>query len=110
MNQKKILEALGKSWSIHTSSKWARENLANGQYSVTAIVLQEHFSGDILKTKIGEFWHFYNRIEGSVYDFTKSQFSSEITNDDVLSTPNEALADTSTAQYTKLSKAFSKSL
>ena len=51
---KQLYEALIKSWSIETSSKWTSENPAKGQCGVTALIIQELCGGEIKKTKIGE--------------------------------------------------------
>lgn len=46
-----IYEALIKSWSIETSSKWTSENPAKGQCGVTALVVQDIYGGKIKKKK-----------------------------------------------------------
>lgn len=38
---KQLYEALRKSWSIETSSKWTSESPAKGQCGVTALIVQE---------------------------------------------------------------------
>ena len=53
VKEKRIYEALIKSWSIETSSKWTIENPAKGQCGVTALVVQDICGGKIIKTKIG---------------------------------------------------------
>jgi hypothetical protein len=58
-----------------------------------------------LKTPLSEGWHFYNRINGQVYDFTASQFSEEIQYKDILSSRDEAFADTNEQQYIYLKQA-----
>ncbi len=75
VKEKRIYEALIKSWSIETSSKWTIENPAKGQCGVTALVVQDICGGEIKKTKIGEVWHFYNFIDGQRFDFTEAQFN-----------------------------------
>lgn len=45
---------------------------------VTALLVQELFGGDFLKTPLSAGDHFYNRIEGRRYDFTASQFDQPI--------------------------------
>ncbi|KFN04104.1 hypothetical protein D0U04_19470 [Bacillus clarus] len=99
---KQIYKALKQSWSIETSSKWTRENPAKGQCGVTALVIHDLCGGEIKKTKVGKAWHFYNRIDGKRYDFTKAQFSKKITYMDVHSNCEEAFADTNEHQYSTL--------
>ncbi|TCW54013.1 hypothetical protein EC917_10967 [Bacillus thuringiensis] len=99
---KRIYEALVKSWSIETSSKWTIENPAKGQCGVTALVVQDIYGGKIKKTKIEEVWHFYNSIDGERFDFTEAQFNENLNYLDVESNREEAFADTNEKQYSLL--------
>ncbi|HDX9628104.1 TPA: hypothetical protein ROY30_001754 [Bacillus cereus] len=105
---KRIYEALIKSWSIETSSKWTLENPAKGQCGVTALVVQGICGGKIKKTKIGEVWHFYNCINGQRFDFTETQFSRKLNYLDEKSNREEAFADTNEKQYSILKKKIMK--
>jgi hypothetical protein len=104
-----ILKRLRRSWSLQTSSKWTPSNPASGQCSVTALVINDSFGGEILKTRLetGK-WHFYNRISGNRFDFTASQFSEPVTYSDIPSNRDEAFDDTNQIQYRSLSSAFIK--
>jgi hypothetical protein len=95
-------ELLLKSWSIESSSKWTRVNPACGQCGVTSLVVQNFLGGAILKTPLGNSWHFYNLIEGKRIDFTKSQFEYELEYQDFPSSREEAFADTNQTQYNYL--------
>ncbi|MGG0289896.1 hypothetical protein ABEY30_16995 [Bacillus pacificus] len=110
IKRKRIYEALIKSWSIETSSKWTIENPAKGQCGVTALIIQELCGGEIRKTKIGEVWHFYNIVDEKRYDFTRSQFSEELNYMDIESNREEAFADTNEKQYSMLKKKITKEL
>jgi hypothetical protein len=78
-NQKeKLLKSFSVVWSKESSSKWSKENPANGQCGVTALVVNELFGGDIFKTPTPDGWHYCNRINGKRYEFTESQFSEPI--------------------------------
>lgn len=94
-----LAAALDEAWSSGTSTKWTPENPAKGQCSVTSLVVQELFGGEILKTQVPGGRHFYNRIGGERVDLTISQFVQSIAFDDTLSSRAEALADTSREQY-----------
>ncbi|PDZ69624.1 hypothetical protein CON30_04280 [Bacillus cereus] len=107
---KRIYEALIKSWSIETSSKWRSENPAKGQCGVTALVVQDIYGGEIKKTKIGEEWHFYNCIDGERFDFTETQFNENLNYLDMESNREEALADTNEKQYSILKEKIMKEL
>ncbi|MBU1101551.1 MAG: hypothetical protein KKA84_14215 [Bacteroidetes bacterium] len=98
-----ILNALLKSWSVKSSSLYTPENPAKGQCGVTALVANDLLGGDILKTRIGNQWHFYNIINGERIDFTASQFQTAINYDDLPSTREEAFDDTDELQLVYLS-------
>ncbi|MCM2477141.1 hypothetical protein HGO38_27185 [Rhizobium sp. CG5] len=94
--------ALAQAWSCDTASSWTVENPAKGQCSVTSLVAQDLFGGDILMTRTPGGTHFYNRIAGERFDFTVSQFSAPISFDDIVSSREEAFSDTSPVQYSAL--------
>lgn len=102
----KVAAALLGAWSPATSSGWLDESPARGQCGVTALLLNEMFGGDILKTPLPEGTHFYNRIAGERVDLTDKQFDAPITYLDLTSGRDEALADTSVTQYEALRSAF----
>lgn len=107
---KRIYEALIKSWSIETSSKWTIENPAKGQCGVTALVVQDIYGGKIKKTIIGDVWHFYNFIGGKRFDFTGTQFNKKLNYMDVESNREEAFADTNEKEYDILKEKIMKEL
>ncbi len=75
-----LQSALERSWSQETSAapNWSRQNPAQGQCAVTALIVQDFFGGRLLKTKaqVGEgISHIYNELpNGVVVDLTASQF------------------------------------
>ncbi|MGD6831295.1 YunG family protein [Sutcliffiella halmapala] len=99
---KKLSDALFASWSIDSSTKWTEGNPAKGQCGVSALVVNELYGGEILKTKLEEGWHFYNFIDGRRFDFTYSQFCHPIVYDDIVSSRAEALEDTNEEQFSYL--------
>lgn len=74
MDRNLIESLLIQCWSSETSSVWSQDNPARGQCDVTAIVINDFFGGEILKTFLEGQPHFYNRIDRVSYDFTASQF------------------------------------
>jgi hypothetical protein len=72
LTHERLLEILFKAWSEKSSTKYSPDNPALGQCGVTALVVNDLLGGEILKTPLSEGWHFYNRINGQVYDFTAS--------------------------------------
>ncbi|WP_020060494.1 YunG family protein [Bacillus sp. 123MFChir2] len=102
MEIEQMREVLFQSWSKETSTKWTLDNPAKGQCGVTALLINDFFGGEIMKTKVSEGWHFYNRINGKRYDYTASQFLEEITYMDISSNREEAFTDTNEIQYDAL--------
>jgi hypothetical protein len=100
----KINEALLKSWSLESSSKWRIDNPAKGQCGVTALVIHDLLGGEIRKTQLPDGWHFYNVIDDKRVDFTASQFKNGIEYVDVDSNRDEAFLDTDEKQYNYLKK------
>lgn len=93
-------------WSGETASPtnaWAQSNPAQNHCSVTSLIVQDYFGGEILTTKTVGGTHFYNAIEGKRWDLTVSQFSEPVPFDDTPSTREAALADTSKEKYDLLS-------
>ncbi len=91
-NSERLYYALKKSWSGETSSLWSRENPARGQGSVTALVVQDIFGGELAKTAVSGAEHFYNIVEGTRWDFTFSQFDTPVGYQDRLASRTEAMA------------------
>ena len=95
----KMQETLFNSWSIHSSTLWTTDNPAAGHCGVTALVVNDILGGDIVKTRYGNIWHFYNRINTEIFDFTKSQFNQPIEYKSQISDRDEAFSDTNKEQY-----------
>jgi hypothetical protein len=97
-------------WSARTSSKWSSEKPSRGQCSVTSLVLQDHFGGEILRTPTAAGWHYYNRIDGLRLDLTADQFSNPLEYRDAPASRDDALADTTPAQYHELARRFGSAI
>lgn len=110
INIENVKNCLIKCWSIKTSSKWTVKNPSRGQCGVTALLINDIFGGEILKTKIDNQWHYYNRIDGKEYDFTSDQFTSKPVYQNLLSNRDEAYSDTNEYQYTQLKGLMEKEL
>ena len=103
----RLAEQLKAAWSAETATPWTAGNPARGQCSVTALVVQDLLGGEILKTRVGPHWHFYNRLDGRRVDLTESQFETPPAYEDLPATRAEALSDTSVRQYQALRHALS---
>jgi hypothetical protein len=106
----RLVALLVKCWSRDTSSLWTPEAPSRGQCGDTALVLQDQFGGEILKSRVGPTWHFYNRIGERRLDATAGQFPHPIHYLDLPSNREEAFADTTQAQYEELSRRFAAAL
>ncbi|HEY4254551.1 MAG TPA: hypothetical protein VGM87_25335 [Roseomonas sp.] len=97
-----LVALLPQAWSRDSSSQWQLKNPAAGQCGVTALLVQDLLGGEILKTRLGSAWHFYNRLDGRRHDLTESQFAAPIAYDDVATDWTDAMTDTSPRQYAAL--------
>ena len=109
-DHERIAQALRRSWSAATSGEWRADNPACGQCNVTALLLDDVFGAEILKTPTPNGDHFYNRIGGTRVDFTESQFSYPLAYRDIAASRMEALAGTEFDNYAALRSAFVRNL
>src|SRR5438034_6804911 len=118
-----VRRALERSWSSKTSVCYNPKiaPLSYGQCAPTAVVAAETFGGEILKTQVPKkdgtsVRHFYNRIEGQRYDFTRSQFDDlpdywgPVTYDDTPSNSADAMTEMLPGQLEEMRVAFKKAL
>ena len=113
-----VRRALELSWSAETSVCFSPDAFPSyGQCAQTAIVVQERFGGEILRTTgwHGRGNHFYNRIAGKRIDFTADQFtmpnySYALTYEDHLSSAAEAAEETLAGQVEALRRAFAQAV
>lgn len=114
----RIRLALERSWSAATSVCYSPDAAPSyGQCAQTAIVIQQHLGGEILRTTgwHGKGRHFYNRIAGERVDFTADQFSMpaysyDLKYEDHLSSAEEALTETMLGQVDALRIAFRREI
>ncbi|MFK4508345.1 hypothetical protein LPJ38_20905 [Bradyrhizobium daqingense] len=103
-----VQTALRKAWSASTASQWTASNPAAGQCNVTALLVQELFGGDLLKTPLPAGDHFYNWIGGVRYDFTASQFDQPIAYMDLPANQADAERGATSEQSAQLRAAFER--
>jgi hypothetical protein len=74
-----LRERLERAWSRSTSAEptvWTASNPAWGQCAITALVVQDHFGGELLRGQMREGSHYWNRLaDGTDVDLTLQQFS-----------------------------------
>jgi len=113
---RKVRSAFEASWSAETSVCFSPNAFPSyGQCAQTAILVQEQFGGEILRTTgwHGTGRHFYNLIDGKRIDFTADQFemphySYALKYEDCPSSAAEAMAETNPGQVEALRRAFMK--
>jgi hypothetical protein len=107
-----LYRSISRVWSGDTSSPtnaWSQSNPAQNHCSITSLVVQDHFGGEILYTKTSGGTHFYNLIDGKKWDLTVSQFAEPVPYDDTPSSRDAALADTSEQKYELLTTRLKQS-
>ncbi|MFO7668355.1 MAG: hypothetical protein R6W31_01725, partial [Bacteroidales bacterium] len=90
-----IQKALRGAWSMEESPRWKSNNPALGQSSLISQLICDIFGGEILKTRRNKSCHFYNRIEGEIFDFAKSETDNNFENkrfEDLPTSPDETHA------------------
>ncbi|QHJ01042.1 hypothetical protein GT347_25480 [Xylophilus rhododendri] len=97
-----LYRALISVWSSDTASPpngWSPSNAAMNHCSVTSLIVQDYFGGEILNTKTSGGTHFYNLIDGVRWDLTANQFSEPIPYEDLRSSRDISIGDTSDQKY-----------
>jgi hypothetical protein len=87
-----VQKALKRSFELDSNSEWISTAPADGEGSLTSLLIYDIFGGEILKTHKRKGWHFYNRIDGERVDFTSADMDAIARNkrfEDISSTPDE---------------------
>ena len=102
-----LYRELRHAWSAETASpptSWSADNPARNHCSVTSLIVQDHFGGEILSTRTVGGTHFYNLIDGTRWDLTISQFAEPIPYDDTPSSREIAMNDTTPDKHRIISE------
>jgi len=85
-----------------------RRNLTRGKDGAVSLLIHDIFGGEILKTRIKNGWHFYNRINGKRVDFTSKDMnkSSGYSFEDLPSSPAETSIYVEKEEYVTLLMRF----
>jgi len=77
-----LRRSLEKCWSADTSAnpnQWMPASPAVGQCAVTALIVQDLYGGDLLRSDVGGSSHYWNRIpSGEEIDLTRDQFGDAV--------------------------------
>ena len=60
------------------SQNWSANNKFYGMCAITALILNDYFSGKLGKIYVEDISHYFNIINDKVVDFTSSQFRYEV--------------------------------
>ena len=78
-----LYSALTKVWCVETctpnlQSRWSKDNMTDGQCSITALLVQEMFGGEVYGIRLlGGAVHCYNEVNGHIIDLTSEQFGDK---------------------------------
>jgi hypothetical protein len=72
-NRMIVQTALRLALGLDDNARYTPYNPADSKSSVISQLIYDVFGGEILKTHKKKDWHFYNRINGERFDFTKSE-------------------------------------
>ncbi len=74
-------DAIRPAWGGDTSAdeSWTPESPELGQCAVTALIVQDLFGGELLRTVANGISHYYNSIGGEIVDLTRAQFDEPLT-------------------------------
>lgn len=104
-----IQEALQRVWALDESPDWKPDNPATGQSSIISQLIYDIYGGEILKTPKNKSWHFYNRINGELIDFTRSEMDQSIEDrsfEDLPTSPDETHRYFAQEDYSTFSRRF----
>ena len=98
-----LYHVVKRSWSDKTvADPFDPANPCRNQCAVTALAVQSHFGGEIIKTATKGGTHFYNLIDGRYWDLATDQFDEPIPYDNTASTKEEAYEHATPAQLQAL--------
>jgi hypothetical protein len=73
-----LFESIRSAWTAETSANpglWTWRKPSVGQCAVTALVVQDHLGGELLRALIDGISHYWNRLPGGAeIDLTRDQF------------------------------------
>ena len=98
-----LYHVIKRSWSQDsTSDTFDPANPCRNQCAVTALAVQQLMGGDLLKTETQGGTHFYNRVDGRIWDLAADQFVEPIPYDNTPTTVAEAHEHASEAHLAAL--------
>ncbi len=76
----RVAEAIRQAWGGDTCAHpdWNSQRPEDGQCAVTALIVQDLFGGELLRTIANGESHYYNSIDGQIVDLTRAQFDEPL--------------------------------
>lgn len=74
----RLAVGLRRAWTLDSSSaqEWDATRPETGQCAVTALIVQDHHGGDLLRAIVNGESHYWNRLpDGTEVDLTRAQFN-----------------------------------
>jgi hypothetical protein len=90
-----LRDELNRHWRAETSfwpDEWTPARPSVGQCAVTAMIVQDRFGGDVLRTLNGGVVHYWNRVDDVEVDLTRDQFDTWAPDADVVTVDRRGLA------------------
>lgn len=83
MDLKYLQELLNKCYTKElcypkVSKNWSENNKCYGMCAITALILNDYFSGELGKIYVKDISHYFNMINDKIVDFTSSQFADDV--------------------------------
>ena len=83
MRIEQLKQLLIQTWSIETcapglKNEWNKQNPSLGQCAITALIVNDFFGGKIMRCMTSSGSHYYNLINGELFDLTVEQFLGDI--------------------------------
>lgn len=110
MTLKQLEKSLLKSYSKDlcyekVKEYWTEENKTLGMCTITALIVNDYFNGDIAKIKVDGISHYFNMINDNIVDLTSSQFNKKIDYKDYkIINREDVLTEDTNNRYQKLKK------
>lgn len=104
-----VYEALKRSLTLNPDKKMQTGDPSTGQDTLISLLMHDIFGAEILKTHTKKDWHFYNRIDGEVVDFTVTEAKKSVDNprfENIPSTPAETSDYVDQNDYTTFLMSF----
>ena len=83
MGIEQLKQLLIQTWTLETcapglKNEWNKQNPSLGQCAITSLIINDFFGGKIMRCMTSSGSHYYNLINGELFDLTVEQFLGDI--------------------------------